>query len=787
MRSLTRKLFRDLAHMKGQSVAIAAVIGCGIAVFIGAQTTLRSLQSARDAYYDRYRFADVAATLKRAPVSVVRRVAELPGVSALEHRLIEGVTLDIPGFDEPAVGRVVSLPDRGAPVLNDVHLLRGRLPEPGRSGEILAEEAFANANGFVPGDSVKAVLNGRLQSLTITGIGLCPEYITTIQPGSLFPDDRRFGIFWMRRGQMEAAWDMEGAFNDLILKLTPGANEDETIRRLDGLLERYGGLGATGRDLQLSHRFISDELTQLKTMSLIPPSIFLSVAAFLLNVALRRLLTLQREQIAALKAFGYSNRQIGRHYLGLAGLIVAGGVLIGWGLGTVMGKSMTGMYATFYRFPETLFQPDPRIFLAGAVLSAVAGLGGVYAGVRTAVAIPPAEAMRPEPPANYRLSLIERLGWHRVLSQAPRMILREIGRRPMKAFLTTLGIGFACAVLIVGNFGRDAIFYLIDFQFGLQERHDASVVFREAVPARVIGSLEQIPGVLTMEPFRSVSVRLRNGPRSRQTAISGLGERRDLFRLVDSDERIADLPLEGLAMSAQLAKLLGLRLGDSVTIEVLEGRRPIREVRVSALVDDFAGTAAWMHREALHRLLREAPVLSGVYVKLDPNHESEAFRQLKAAPAVAGVNLQKVAVTSFMENIAENLLRMRFFNVAFATVIAIGVVYNSAQVSLSERSRDLATLRVIGFTRAEVSAILLGELGLLTVLAMPLGFLIGSGLCRFITEALKTDLFRIPFVLNPATYAFAALVIALAALGSGLIVRRGIDHLDLVSVLKARE
>ncbi|MCB1091880.1 MAG: FtsX-like permease family protein, partial [Verrucomicrobiae bacterium] len=591
----------------------------------------------------------------------------------------------------------------------------------------------------------------------------------------------------MRKRQLEAAFDMEGAFNDLTLSLMPGANEEEVIRRLDLLLEDYGGLGANGRDHHLSHRFISDELQQLKTMSLIPPSIFLSVAAFLLNVALRRLLTLQREQIAALKAFGYSNRQIGRHYLELVGVIIVVGILIGWGLGTVMGRSMTGMYAGFYRFPSTTFQPDYRIYLGGALISLFTGLAGVVSGVRQAVAIPPAEAMRPEPPPNYRPSLIERLGWHRFLSQAPRMILRELNRRPLKAMLTSIGIAFACAILIVGNFGHDAINYLIDFQFGLQERHDATVVFHEAIPDRALGSLSHIPGIVAAEPFRAVSVRLRNGARSRQTSISGLGEHRELFRLVDARERIVDLPESGVVMSSQLAKLLDLKVGDPVQVEVLEEERPIREAIVTGLVDDFAGTSAWMNRAALHRLLREAPVVSGAYLAIDDNQEAATYRALKEAPLVAGVTLQRIAVQSFMDNFAENLLRMRMFNVAFACVIAVGVVYNSARVSLSERSRELATLRVIGFTRAEVSAILLGELGFLTLLAIPAGFLIGSGLCHLIATALETELYRIPFVLNPPTYAFAALVITIAAAFSSLMVRHGIDHFDLVAVLKSRE
>ena len=787
MRALERKLWRDLSRMKGQSVAIAAVIGCGIAVFIGARSTLRSLESARQSYYDRSRFADVFSGLRRAPRSIANRVHEIPGVASVDDRIVEGVILDVPGLAEPAVGKLISLPDSGEPNLNLVHLLRGRFPETFRTGEVLAEEAFVSAHGFEPGDSFEAILNGRLQKLTIVGVGMSPEYITTIQPGSLWPDDQRFGIFWMPRRQMEAAFDMEGAFNDLTLSLAPGGNETEVIRRLDRVLLSHGGLGAIGRDLHLSHRFVSDELAQLRIMSLVPPSIFLGVAVFLLNVALRRLLTLQREQIATLKAFGYDNRRIGLHYASLVGVIVSGGVLLGCLLGLWMGRSMTSMYAEFYRFPAALFRIDVWTLLAGGGIAFVSSLVGVSLAVRRAVSIPAAEAMRPEPPPDYRPSLVERLGWHRRLPQAHRMILRELSRRPGKAAMTTLGIAFACAILVVGNFGKDAIGFLIDFQFGLQERHDASITFHEAIPARAVSSLLHLPGVAEVEVNRSAPVRLVRGQYSRQTSITGLGERRELFRLLDAGGREVDLPPEGLVLSSALSRILRVSPGDRVRVEVLDFERPVREVRVSGIVDDFAGTSAYMSLNALHALLDEPPVISGAWLRIAEGSEEAVFRELKEIPVVAGVTLQRVAVQGFMESFADNLLRMRLFNVCFACVIAVGVVYNSARVALSERSRELATLRVIGFTRGEVSTVLLGELFFLTFLAIPVGWGIGYGLCLLISSALETELYRIPLVLNPPTFVFAAFVVVSAAAGSGWLVRRGIDHLDLVGVLKSRE
>ncbi|NNM29058.1 MAG: FtsX-like permease family protein [Akkermansiaceae bacterium] len=787
MRALNRKLRRDLSTMTGQVLAIGAVVACGIAVFVTSMTTLRSLESARSAYYAQNRFADVFASLTRAPAAVAVRAADVPGVAAAEARIVKPLTLDMPGMAEPAEGRVISLPDRGPPKLNDLHLLQGRWPEPGRSGEALLGEAFALAHGILPGERLRATMQGRAQDLTVVGIVLSPEYLIQVQPGTLFPDDKRFAVFWMRRRQLEAAYDMEGAFNDLTATLTPGASEPEVLRRIDRLLDAYGGVGAYGRNDHYSARFIDDDIRGLRVMGMIPPSIFLGVAAFLLNISLRRILALQREQVAALKAFGYSNLEIGWHYAKMAAVIVVLGSILGCFLGTWMGRGMSAMYTEFYRFPVTIFAPGLRVYVIAFALAVAAGVIGVIGGVRQAVRLPPAEAMRPAPPAVYRETLLERLGWQRLFSQPGRMIIRELERRPVKSLLTSFGISFGCAILIVGNFGKDSIDYLVEFQFERAERDDARVQFVDVKPARALHELEHLDGVLFAEPFRNVAVRLRHGQFSKQTGITGVPDDAELFRLLDADERLIPVGGGGLVLSETLGKLLGLRVGDPVDVEVLEGERPVRTAVVSGLVRDFAGTAAYMNLRALNRLMREGPVITGAYLRLEDGREEHVFTRLKETPHVASVSLKKATIEGFMDSFAESLLRMRLINIAFAVVIAIGVVYNSARISFSERARDLATLRVIGLTRAEVSAILLGELAILTLVAIPIGCAIGTGLCLWMATAMETELYRIPFVINPPTYGLAAVIIICAALVSGLIVRRRIDRLDLVSALKVSE
>ena len=407
--------------------------------------------------------------------------------------------------------------------------------------------------------------------------------------------------------------------------------------------------------------------------------------------------------------------------------------------------------------------------------------------VRAAMKLPPAEAMRPEPPATYRPTIAERTGLGVLLSPAARMIVRNLERQPLKAALSVVGIALAVAVLILGSFSEDSINYLVEFQFEIAQRQDLTVTFVEPTTGGVIHEILNLPGVQQGESFRAVATRLRSGHRSRRVGIMGLEPSASLYRLVDDQERNVALPPEGLLLSEKLAELLHVGLGDEVTVEVLEGERPVRRIPATGLVTEFGGTNAYMEIEALHRLLREGHNLSGAHLSVDPQRRDVLYRTLKETPRVAGVTSKTASLESFRKTFAENLLRMRLFNIMFASVIAFGVVYNSARISLAERSRELATLRVIGFSRAEISAILLGELALLTLAAIPLGMALGYLFAFWTTLGLDTEMYRIPLVVNRSTFAFAATVVIIAALFSGMVVRGKLDHLDLVAVLKTKE
>jgi putative ABC transport system permease protein len=783
---LDRKLRRDLWRMKGQATAIALVVACAVAAYVGSMTTYRSLRSSNLLYYDRYGFADVFAELRRAPRSLAARISEIPGVGEVEARIVADGPLDIPGFPEPATAHLVSLPPDSAR-LNRIFLLAGRFPDPTVPGEALAADTLMHIHHLSLGDTVDVALEGVRHTLRIVGTATSPEFILQIRPGNLLPDDAHFAVLWTSEAELAAALRLEDAFNAVALRLAPGASEPEVLARLDRLLEPYGCLGSYGRDRHVSHRYISDELRQLQGIAVYMPAIFLGVAAFLLNVAFSRLVGTQREQIAALKALGYGNAAVGLHYLLFASVIVLGGTALGAVAGAWFGSEMTGLYAKFYHLPLFRYRMEAGALAEAAVLSLGTACAGVAGAVRRAVRLPPAEAMRPEAPPRYHATWVERLGVGPLLSPAGRMILRNLGRRPIRALLTAAGVAAAMAIVVVGGFVGDSIGVVMDIEFRRTQFEDATVSFVEPRDPAVLYDLRRLPGVTAAEAFRAVPVVLHAGHRTYRIAIMGLPSAPRLHRIAEHTGQLVAIPSSGVMLTDKLGELLRVRPGDVLQVEVLEGTRPRRTVRVASLVSNLVGLMAIMDIDELSRLAGQGPAVNGAFLAVDETAEASLHRRLKDYPLVSGVLLQRVAVATFEATNAEFLLFFTGILSIFAGIIAVGVVYNSARVSLAERERELASLRVLGFTHREVSLVLLGELGTLVVLALPLGCLLGLGFSMLLAAQLSSDLFRIPVIVAQSSYAVAALVVLAASAATALVVRRRLDHLDLVAVLKTKE
>ena len=782
---LRRKVLRDLTRLWAQVLAIALVLAAGVATLILGNGAYASLFETRARYYEDYRFADIFADVTRAPRALLGEVSAIEGVLDAEARIVKLGLLDLAGMKEPGSVLFVSLPENDAG-LNQLYLRFGRLPDPQSAEEIVIADGFATAHDLGPGDSLPVLMNGQRRAFLVTGVALSPEFIYALGPGQMMPDPRRFGIVWAPRASLEASFDLEGAFSNVVLKLAPGANPDRVVQTLDRLTAPYGGNGASPREDQISHAFLDAELKQLSAMVKVLPPIFLLVAAMLVNMTLSRLIALEREQIGLLKAIGYSSRAVARHYIEFVFLIAIVGILIGMAAGTWLGAGLAGMYQRFFSFPYLVFTRDPQIYGVAAIVTLASAIGGALHAVRTVVRLPPAVAMAPPAPASYR----QRMGWVRKLvplRQTGVMVARHLFRWPFRTASSTLGVAMAVAILVASLWSFGSINHMIDVTFFRTERHDVQMIFGTPEPQRALFAVRQMPGVMVAEPFRSVSARISHRNLSKKLGVVGHPAGAQLSRVLDTDLRPMALPDAGLILSEALAKALDARPGDLVTVEFLEGARPIATLPVSGVSLGYVGLGATMDIGALNRLMGEGALVSGLNLMIDDSRDAAFYAAAKAAPKTEMITVTAVMLERFQQTLAENITVMITVYVGLATIIAVGVVYNFSRIALSEQGRELASLRVLGFTNREVAGVLFGELATVVLLAQPIGWLFGYGIGLAMVAAFSSDLYRVPFVVGREVFATASLVVLAAALVSAFAIRGRINNLDMIEVLKTRE
>jgi len=779
---------RDLIRMRSQVFAIILVVACGVAQLATNFTAFQALQNAQADYYRDYRFADVFASLKRAPDSTLRQIEAIPGILEVEPRLTHDLILDVPGLDQPASGRVISLPDDRQPALNQLYIRRGRYLEPGKPYEILISEAFADANKLQVGATINAVINGRWRSLSVVGVALSPEYIYQIKPGDLFPDNKRFGVLWMSRTSLAAVLDMNGAFNDVSIALERDASEPAVITELDRILRPYGGQGAYGRKNQVSHTFLSDEIRQNRVAGIVVPAIFLGLAGFLISTVLTRLVSIERDQIGLLKAFGFGNPPIAAHYLKMAILVITAGWLAGIVVGGWWALVLRDVYQNFYHFPALPFSLTLGTVAVTYLVVASTAAASAVGAVRRASSLPPAEAMRPPAPASFRSGAFELLDIGRWVPLTGRIVARNMARYPVRAVLSIFGIALGTAVLLVGHYLQDALHYVADLQFRVAQHDNESVTFRTPQNGSALYEIAGLPGVLRVEPVRAVPVRLRNGHRERRVALVGLPPDGELRRLVSQDGHQHRLPISGLVLTKKLADILHVTRGDQISVEAIEGRRPMpQDLQVTGLVDESFGISAYMNITEVNQFMSEGNVSSGALLLIDSQQQPQVFAALKRRPAIATVSSRTAALASFEETLAQTSGAFAYVLVLFATAIVFAAVYNAGRIALSERTRELASLCVLGFSRSEVAVVVIGEQMALTIAAIPIGLGIGYLIASWLSWVYTLEMFRIPVFIDCTSYFATVVSVAAAAALSAWVVRGRITRLQLVSAIKTME
>ena len=779
---LDRKLARDLVHIAGQAAAIVLIVACAVATVVMSFGVLRSLDEARAQYYERSRFADLFATAYRVPERVAESIRRLPGVAAVQTRLVADVVAALEGVDEPIAGRLISLPEPTEPEVNALVLRQGRSVRSREAEEVIVSESFARAHALAPGARIGVSLGGRKRALEVVGVALSPEFIYALGPGMIAPDDRRFGIFWTGRGVLEAALGAPGEFNDVAIRLNAGVRARDVAKEVEAVLKPHGAADVHGRERQLSHAFVSSMLHQIAGVGRIVPALFLVAAAFLVHTVLGRLIETQRQQIGLLKALGIGERAIGVHYLKVVLVLGALGIAAGLAAGTVLGRGLTRLYTEFFHFPFLHYEQDPASALGAAVVSIAAMTAGALRGVRGAASLPPAVALAPAAPAAYGRSRLEWLVPRGRSSAAARMVVRYLGRWPLRSVLTAAGLSLAVALQISMLFSFDALDRMIDGFYARAQAEDLTVVFARGVPAPSEEELRRWPGVRRVERWHSFPAQLSFEGRSRVVNLTGLPASGVLRRLLDTKLEPVPVPREGLALPRKLAALLRAGVGDALTVEPI-GSSLRLTLPVAQIVEQYIGLDAYMDLDALESLLGSAPGIGGAHLTIEAQRRAELLRELKDHPAVAGISERSSVIASFRDTMRRTLTLIVSFFVAFAGLTALGIVAASARITFSEREREFATLASLGFSPARILA---AEMASLAALAVLPGCALGYALSWLIAQRLDTELYRVPLAVSAQTIAIAVLVVVAAAVVSTWSVARRLRSMDLPAVLNAR-
>jgi len=779
VKTLNIKVVRAILGLKSQSITIALVVASGIAMFIASRTAYDSLWDARDIFYSNTLFAEGFASSKPAPEILERRIRNIPGVQDVRLRIVHESVIDFPEEELPSAGKFVSITEG----MNELTITEGRMPV--TNEEVVLSESFARANHLLPGKKLAAILEGKRKFLNVVGIALSSEFVYIFRSSSPLPDPKHFGILWMKKEALEAAFQMQGAFNDVIFTFSKDANRKSTLKLLDHELEGYGGLGAYDREKLPSHSFLRDEFKQLRTTAYAMPMIFLGVAAFLLHIVSTRIISKEREQIATLKAVGYSDLTIALHYVKILTIISSVGAILGILMGIYFGDAMLALYGEYYQFPNLKLLIDPILILQGFGVGMLFGIMGGLFSIRSVLKLNPAQAMRPPIPESFSRVPLERL--MQSLPTQGKMILRNLFQRPVRTILSSLGISTSVMIMVIGTFMYDAVDNMLELQFDLLQRESVTITFFGPVSSDVELEIAKEKSVLFTEGYRLVPIRIRSSSLSKEILLQGLPKGAELRRLIGEGEKILIPPETGILLNSQVAGKLGISVGQEIQLEILEGNRKKVNVIVEGIVTEILGQGAYMERKAVSRLLGEGDSFNLLALRTDTKEEATLLRKLKSIPKIGGVNTRAGTLKVFHEMTSRSMLATTLVLLIFASIIAIGVVYNTAMIALSERAFELGSLRILGFKKREVFSILAGELTVETIVALPIGCLTGYFFAYLMFTSVETEGFNVPLNISLTTYGIALLTTIATSIISFIILYFKIKSMDLISILKVRE
>jgi len=793
MKTLRLKLIRDLYHSKWLLLTITSIIAIGVTCFVSMQSAYHNLDQAKKRYYRQCRMADFWIDLKKAPVSELALLADLPGVAEVHPRIQFSATVDLPNVLKPSNGMVISLPDRRARPVNGIVPRRGHYFTERRPNEVIVNDAFAREHGLMPGDWIHLLLNKRREEFLVVGTGISSEFTYLLGPGELVPDPRSFGVFYIKHTYAEEIFDFEGAANQVVGLLTRDARRknSETLRRAELLLEPFGVFQVTPLRDQPSNLFLSSEIAGLGAFATVVPAIFLAVAALVLNVLINRLARQQRTVVGTLKAIGYGDWAIFRHFLGFGLTVGVLGGLAGSVLGYLSSALMTWIYRLFFEFPDLRSGFYLYTHAVGISISLVCSVVGCLHGARSMLRLQAAEAMRPEPPRSGHTIVLERwLGgvWRR-LSSGWRMAIRSIFRARVRTSAGIFAAAMGAGLLVSGFMMLESSQYLLDFEFRHVSRSDIDLAFESERGRDALAEVRNLPGIDHAEPLLNVACTFVHGPYRRKGGIVGLLPDARLTIPRDTQARPIALPESGIVISRRLASILHVDTGEEITIVPVKGERRPVDVVIARVADSYMGLSAYAGLEYLSRLVGEEFAMNGAQLTTSgrPDDLAQMYRHLKQTPAVRSVVLRRDSIENLQKTLVINQWVLIGMLIVFSGAVFFGSVVNASMVSLAERQREVATFLAMGYDHWRVGGVFLRESILTNMTGTLLGFPVGYLLTVLTAMAYESDLLRLPIVSAPWIWMSTLGLSILFALIAHCTVQWKIRQMDYVEALKVKE
>jgi putative ABC transport system permease protein len=785
--ALDRKILRELRQMRSQVITIALLIICGLSLMIATSISYDSLRAARDSFYRDYRFADLFADFQAAPRSIMDRMRGISGIRLLEERIVADGLVEVRGQDEPAVGLLLSIPSEVQPRLNRIFVREGRLPREAQFPEVFLHEAFAAAQHLKPGDVISVLVKGQRIRLHIVGLGLSPEYVYALGSGVPLPDDRHFAVLWMAEPVLGRLVGFQDSFNSIAVTLDKSRASAAIKEDLRILLGPYGNKAIRERMNVPSHMFLDDELTEQKTLSRFSPLVFLSIAIFLIHVIMSRMIHMHRPQIAVLKAVGYRDREIAWHYTKLIVVMMLFGTIPACGLGIMLGHSIVDLYQNFFRFPALTAVVDPGILLLSFATGIASGVLGGMTAIHSILRLQPAEALKPPVPPAYHAIFLDRLGLWEKLALSSRITLRNLMLRPWRLGLTMLGMAAALGIMISSGSMKDMVNFLLKAQFQYIQRESISITLQRPVSVNGLQELADLKGVQRVEGYRALAVRIHYGRWEKETALLGWPARSELRQRLNKDLDQEPLPVHGIFVSRYFQTQWGLKAGDRIDVDILEGAYPRRSLTVAGFSDDLMGITVHMRIEEVWELLDEDPGYNMISLKVDPHWLSSLYVKLNQYPLVATVTLRDAVYDGFYESMGSMLQVSTGLLTLFAFIIAIGLIYNTVIMNFSERSREMATLRVLGFDNIFLFLLLMDVIMIQVFVSLIPGSFIGYKMTEWLLGSMRTETLSPPVLARGSTYAIGIATMLLALIVSAWSLSRLLRRLSLTEALKAKE